>query len=469
MAAAVAPEEIAATSRAGTAIRFHTNKKGNGANNILGRGGEAIVYRGTSNLPVIHVAVKKIRLPADEESGAYVSLIGRIANSITASLIVSERTNPKGCNPRILCLYAVVAHPTLYDKLVVEPGKRMKQRLVYTSEGIDTQLCYMLYELVEGRDLEKVIWTTPAHTEVNYPKYGAQLLEAVNMLHSAPISLVHLDIKSSNAMIGADDNLVLIDMGTACPLKLVSCQRETMSFHYSGPEAHPRNRRLMAKLAYSDVFATGIVLYEMIMRPRDAAGDPVYALPLAEDSYPGYSDFWDSKSAEAAALVAAGAAAGNVSPGSTDVPGELNLPFSPEKEFLKPLIYAMTKRDYKERPTMPQCVAIWQELFTKEPKPTVPEAEDVVRRLFVPIAPKVKVIAAEPGAGADPGGGGADPGGGGADPGGGGADPGGGGADPGGGGADPGVAVPKVAAAPEKDARIVRLVNPAESKSSKRI
>jgi len=414
-AAPPAPETIVGTSRAGTTIRFHKNKRANGSNHILGSGGEGIVYKGTSNLPEVRVAIKKIRLHHDEESGLYESALNRIINSITASLIVSERTNPRGCNPRILCLYAVIVHPSLYDKVFVEPGKRQKQKLIYTNESIDPHLCYMLYQLVDGHDLEKIIKTTAANAEINYTKYGTQLLEAVNMLHNAPISLVHLDIKTSNAMIGSDDNLILVDMGTACPLKLATCQRSTMSFHYSGPEASPANKRLMAKLLYSDVFATGITLYEMIMRPRNAAGEFIHGMPFQEDSYGSYSAFWASKSADAAA-----AAGGNVSPGSTDVPGELNLPFSDDKLFLKPLIDAMTKRDYKERPTIAQCLEIWRELFSKEPKPTLPEAIEIVGRLYVPVppkaapAPKAGEQAVE---GQDPGGGraaeGQDPGGGG--------------------------------------------------------
>ena len=88
--AAAARPPIVATRNDGAQITFQTLKKGNGSNNILGRGGEGVVYRGTTSMPgrAANVAVKAVRIPVDKESGAYTSLITRITNSITASFLL---------------------------------------------------------------------------------------------------------------------------------------------------------------------------------------------------------------------------------------------------------------------------------------------------------------------------------------------------------------------------------------------
>ena len=426
---------IVATRKDGEKITFQTLIRGNGHNNILGRGGEGVVYRGTTSMPgrAANVAVKAVRIPVDKESGAYTSLITRIANSITASYLLSIRGR---CNPRIVCLYAVIVHPDIYPVIAIKPNPAQKAAYIYTSDAIDPNLCYMLYELVDGQDLEKILRLTPADEEINYVKYGTQLLEAVNLLHSPPppaavaaaataaaaaaqadpadatkaaaaaaaaqqvtharklLSLVHLDIKTANAMIGTDDNLRIIDMGTACAVNERSCARAAMSFPYSGPEAHPLAERSKARLVYSDVFATGITLYEMIMRPRDEEGRPTHAIPLEEDSYPAYNAFWRAKAAEAAPAEApAEAAAAGV------VPGELNLHYPPEKEFLKPLINVMIKRDFRERPTIAQSMTIWNEIFSRNPTPTVAEVQEIVNAIYVPEPPAPQAAAAAAAAG----------------------------------------------------------------------
>jgi serine/threonine protein kinase len=280
------------------------------------------------------------------------------------------------CEQSFLCFYGLIVHPSheaaFKKKIIFE---QVKSQAVFVTDTISENTFYLLYEYVNGRDLDVLLRESKG--EINYRKHGAALLKALVKLRNVPIKvrptnektlsaqMVHLDIKPSNMMIETEtDTLKIIDLNTVCiPTETKGnggCTRQSMTFEYAGPEAFfsapPPNATLSAdaakardiaeakeqrkRLFASDIFATGLTLYEMIMKKP--------GLVLEEHSIGSWLDFWDKK-----------AAAGE----------ELDLDYTPETAKWAPLISRMVKRDYRERPTATQALADFNTVLEWEDGP----------------------------------------------------------------------------------------------------
>ena len=368
------PDSITAINAEKTSITVQISKRPNGRSHELGRGANGVVYKGSHNSYGKEIAIKKFSLHPARNQGAYLNMVLKCAKSAESSYFLSSVFTK--CEPSFLCFYGLVVHPSheaaFKKKIIFE---QVKSQAVFVTDAINENTFYLLYEYVKGRDLDVLLRERKG--EINYKKYGLELLKALVKLRNVPIKvrptnektlmgqMVHLDIKPSNIMIETEtDTLKIIDLNTVCiPTETKGnggCTRQSMTFEYSAPEAFysaplpnatlsveaAKEREIAEakeqrkRLFASDIFAAGLTLYEMIMKKP--------GLELEEHSIGSWLEFWDKKTA-----------AGE----------ELDLAYTPEKAKWAPLISRMVKRDYKERPTATQALADFKAVLEWEDGP----------------------------------------------------------------------------------------------------
>ncbi|MGC6769272.1 Stk1 family PASTA domain-containing Ser/Thr kinase [Enterococcus sp. LJL51] len=156
--------------------------------------------------------------------------------------------------------------------------------------GEEDGLQYLVMEYVKGMDLKRYIQT-------RYPMmYGTvvdimeQILSAVALAHEHRI--IHRDLKPQNILIDEDGVVKITDFGIAIALSETSItQTNTMlgSVHYLSPE---QARGSMAT-NQSDIYAVGVILYEMLTGnvPFDGESAVTIALKHFQEEIPSVRAF----------------------------------------------------------------------------------------------------------------------------------------------------------------------------------
>jgi eukaryotic-like serine/threonine-protein kinase len=146
--------------------------------------------------------------------------------------------------------------------------------------GVADGHVYIGMELVEGEPLSAII-NRGALSPDRVVRYATQLADA--LAHAHERGIVHRDFKSSNVVVARDGRVKVLDFGLAKPLKesasettitLTAPGTVTGTTAYMAPELL---RGAPADIA-SDIWALGIVLYEMAAGRRPFDGQSVYEL-----------------------------------------------------------------------------------------------------------------------------------------------------------------------------------------------
>jgi serine/threonine-protein kinase len=214
----------------------------------LGAGGMGVVYRARDEQLGREVALKL--LPADS-----------LANSTAQAQLLSEARTASSLN-----------HPNICT--------------VYEVGEADGQTFFAM-ELVSGRTLAALIPDDglPAESVI---RYGVQIADALADAHAHGV--VHRDLKCSNVMITPEGRAKVLDFGlarrqTARELEGVTRSQITLSeagglagtLHYLAPEVL-RGEETGVR---SDIWALGVVLYEMAAGHRPFAGRTGFELSSA--------------------------------------------------------------------------------------------------------------------------------------------------------------------------------------------
>jgi len=137
---------------------------------------------------------------------------------------------------------------------------------------------YIVMELIDGQDLASLIRQNGPLP----PRQAARIaIEIAKGLHAAHVrGIVHRDVKPSNVLVSRDGRVKVADFGIARAVaeSQMTLPGTTMgSVHYFSPE----QARGEPATAASDVYALGIVLFEMLTGQRPFTGDGAASVAVA--------------------------------------------------------------------------------------------------------------------------------------------------------------------------------------------
>jgi len=198
---------------------------------LIAEGGTAKVYRGIDLRSGYLVAIKELK-------------IRHFKNQIIRNKFKEVEAQ----------MYLYMRHPNI-PKLV---------------DFIDLQergLLYIIMEFIEGRTLEQYIYREIGLIpEEKALQLFLEILDTVAYLHNVKIpalninGILHLDIKSNNIMLQPNGKIKLIDLGIASRMSEASDNTG-----FGTPAYMPPEQSEMGKYGrYTDVFALGIMLFEML-------------------------------------------------------------------------------------------------------------------------------------------------------------------------------------------------------------
>ena len=204
----------------------------------IGMGGMAIVYRAVDLRTGHNVAVKVLRPEFNEDR----EFIGRFQREAEAA--------------------SKMTHHNIVNLLDV---------------GMDGENRYLVMEYVQGKTLKDVIHERGKLSAPLASQITIRILSALEHAHRNGI--VHRDIKPQNILVHADGHIKVADFGIARIADSATLTRGDNvmgSVHYFSPE----QARGEGATAASDIYSTGIVLYEMLTGRVPYDGDNPVAVAM---------------------------------------------------------------------------------------------------------------------------------------------------------------------------------------------
>ena len=204
----------------------------------IGMGGMAIVYRAVDLRTGHNVAVKVLRPEFNEDR----EFIGRFQREAEAA--------------------SKMTHHNIVNLLDV---------------GMDGDNRYLVMEYVEGKTLKEVIQERGKLSAPLACQITIRILSALEHAHRNGI--VHRDIKPQNILVHADGHIKVADFGIARiadSATLTKGDNVMGSVHYFSPE----QARGGGATAASDIYSTGVVLYEMLTGRVPFDGDNPVAVAM---------------------------------------------------------------------------------------------------------------------------------------------------------------------------------------------
>ena len=204
----------------------------------IGMGGMAIVYRAVDLRTGHNVAVKVLR-PEYNEDTEFISRFQREAEAASK-----------------------MTHHNIVNLLDV---------------GMDGDNRYLVMEYVQGKTLKSVIQERGKLSPALAGQIAIRILSALEHAHRNGI--VHRDIKPQNILVHADGHIKVADFGIARIANsstLTKGDNVMGSVHYFSPE----QARGEGANATSDIYSTGIVLYEMLTGRVPYDGDNPVAVAM---------------------------------------------------------------------------------------------------------------------------------------------------------------------------------------------
>ncbi len=144
--------------------------------------------------------------------------------------------------------------------------------------GEDPSGPYIVMEVVDGEDLATILRRNGSLPPNQATRIAAAVARALAAAHARGI--VHRDVKPGNVLIGRDGRVKVVDFGIA---RAIAEAQMTLpgttlgSVHYFSPE----QARGETATPESDIYALGIVLYEMLTGGRPWEGDSAAGVALA--------------------------------------------------------------------------------------------------------------------------------------------------------------------------------------------
>ena len=156
--------------------------------------------------------------------------------------------------------------------------------------GQDGTRHYIVMELVEGEDLKSIIRHSAPLPLEKALDLTIQICRGVGYAHRA--GFVHCDVKPQNVLVTRDDRALVADFGIARVISEATMSRDDLAWgtpHYFSPEQAAGEMATPA----SDVYAIGVILYEMLsgQLPFEAKSSTALALMHLQNDPPWLTDF----------------------------------------------------------------------------------------------------------------------------------------------------------------------------------
>jgi eukaryotic-like serine/threonine-protein kinase len=212
----------------------------------LGEGGMGVVYRAHDQTLHRDVALKFLSVDAINDPMAR-------TNILTEARTISALNHPNIC--------------TIYE--------------VGEADGRP----YLAMEFIEGHTLSLEITSVGMAVDI-VVRYGMQLADA--LAHAHERGIVHRDLKAANVIITPSGRLKVLDFGLSRRLSSQNINEETTQFDRSWDDQHsiigtlpymaPELLRGQDASANSDIWAVGVLLYEMASGRRPFKGSSAFEL-----------------------------------------------------------------------------------------------------------------------------------------------------------------------------------------------
>ena len=143
---------------------------------------------------------------------------------------------------------------------------------IYESGRIGDGHLYFVMEYVEGTDLRRILQGPGLNPDQALELTG-QICDALQAAHKQGV--IHRDIKPENILISRDGHAKLADFGLSRPINEDTCGLTCTNMVMGTPDYMSPEQRTGDADERTDVFALGVVLYEMLTgRPPLGAFDP---------------------------------------------------------------------------------------------------------------------------------------------------------------------------------------------------
>ncbi|HEX8925434.1 MAG TPA: serine/threonine-protein kinase, partial [Terriglobales bacterium] len=172
------------------------------------------------------------------------------------------------------------ADPVLFErfKREIEIGQKLDHPgVMKVLPNDDRSDLYMVMEWVPGRLLRKILVEQGKLPPERAVKIAIQICKALDYIHSKGI--IHRDLKPENIMVDDDDNIKIIDFGIAgdSAARRITFTKLTDAMgtpDYISPEQVKGNRGD----GRSDIYAVGIMLYEMLTGKVPFTGNNAFVI-----------------------------------------------------------------------------------------------------------------------------------------------------------------------------------------------
>lgn len=163
-----------------------------------------------------------------------------------------------------------LTHPNIVK--VLDAG----EETVTAADGTEHVRAYMVMEYVEGLELSKLVARGPLKVP-EAVRVAGEILSAVEFAHSAGI--VHCDIKPDNIMITRQGNVKVLDFGIArAAAAAFDDLAQTTSVLGTAAYFSPEQAQGKKVDARTDIYAIGVVLFEMLTGKVPFEGDTAVAV-----------------------------------------------------------------------------------------------------------------------------------------------------------------------------------------------
>ena len=122
---------------------------------------------------------------------------------------------------------------------------------------------YILMEYIEGVTLEQILESNGAQSQEDVVKWGIQLCDVFNYLHTRKPQIIYRDCKPGNIMLKPDGDVVLIDFGAAREYKPLKTE-DTVNLGTRGYAAPEQLSGSWQTDERTDIYNLGVTLYQLV-------------------------------------------------------------------------------------------------------------------------------------------------------------------------------------------------------------